>query len=143
MDLPRDILSQTFETLRKCGRGNRECVVYWIASRDSPSPTAVVHPEHDSSVGGYVVDSGWVTRFFLNLRKSGSRAVAQVHTHPGVASHSSTDDDYSLVPSPGFLSLVIPDFALGPVSLVNTHLVRMSSVGSWETLDSTEELLLR
>jgi hypothetical protein len=55
----------------------------------------------------------------------------QAHTHPGWASHSETDDRFALIPAPGFLSLVIPDFALGPVGLDRAVLVAMDDQSEW------------
>ena len=56
---------------------------------------------------------------------------AQVHTHPGAAYHSRTDDHYPIVAAPGLLSLVIPRFALGPVGLAGAHLAELQADGSW------------
>ena len=40
-------------------------------------------------------------------------------------------------PRPG-LSLVVPDFALGPVGLDATHLVEMTADGDWAERDPEE-----
>lgn len=130
--LPSPVLEATFAKLRECGAGRRECVVYWVADQASVNVvTACVHPDHRAGVAGYEVDSGWVTDFFLDLRRERRRAVAQVHTHPGAASHSETDDAFALAPQTGFLSLVIPNFATSPATLHDAHLVRMESSGAW------------
>jgi hypothetical protein len=55
----------------------------------------------------------------------------QVHTHPRRASHSRTDDIFALAPATGFLSLVIPNFGLGRVSLEGAVLVEMDASGEW------------
>jgi hypothetical protein len=133
------VLAQTFEHFRDCGRGRRECVVYWTGPTDSPGLVdGVVHPLHRSAGGGYEVDSTWVTSFFLELRRQRKHARVQVHTHPHHASHSWIDDQFALVPAPGFLSLVIPDFGIGDVSLRNAHLVRTNQRCEWSEIPLSE-----
>ena len=116
--LPRPVLDSSFGQLRDCGAGRAECVVYWCADHDRPDLlTRAVHPVHRAGYGGYEVDSAWITQFFLRLRQARQTVRVQVHTHPGEASHSWTDDQFSLVPAAGFLSLVFPGFAAGPPGL--------------------------
>lgn len=133
------MLTETFEHFRRCGGGRRECVAYWTGPLDHLGRVdSVAHPAHRSTAGGYEVDSSWVTSFFLSLRRDRRRARVQVHTHPGQAGHSGIDDRFALVPASGFLSLVIPNFGLGPVSLDGAYLVRMDDMGNWLPLEPSE-----
>lgn len=126
------VLTESFEHFRRCGDGRRECVVYWTGPLDDPACIdEVEHPLHRASPFGYEVDSGWVTSFFLRLRRERRAARVQVHTHPQWAGHSETDDVFALVPAPGFLSLVIPEFGLGPVSYDAAFLAQMGADGEW------------
>jgi hypothetical protein len=137
--LPRQILDGTFQQLRDCGAGRAECVVYWCASLDEPGLLArVVHPVHHAGRAGYEVDSAWVTQFFLELRSTRETVRVQVHTHPWQAGHSEVDDQFALAPASGFLSLVIPCFAVGPAGLAGTALVQMQPDGSWAPADPEE-----
>jgi hypothetical protein len=130
--LPGALLDETFDLLARCGDRQRECVVYWLAALREPDLVArVVHPEHRSGPFGYEVESDYVNELFLALRQTGETVRAQVHTHPADAFHSGVDDDFALAPSRGFLSLVIPDFAHGPVGLVGSHLVEIYDDGRW------------
>lgn len=136
LTLPEPTLADTLAGLRECGGGRRECVRYWCASQSAPTlVTRVVHPDHRSSPFGYEVDSLWVTRFFLELRDRQETAVCQIHTHPGAASHSDVDDKYALAPLAGFLSLVVPNYALGADGLAGTHLVEVQADGRWREVD--------
>jgi hypothetical protein len=65
-----------------------------------------------------------------------------VHTHPREAGHSFIDDQFSLVPATGFLSLVIPSFAAGPATFAGSALARMEPDGTWATADPEEEFSL-
>lgn len=127
------VLETTFEHLRRCGAGRRECVAYWTGPLDEPGHVdRVERPLHRATVHGYEVDSAWVTTSFLALRDQRRTVRLQVHTHPGRAGHSETDDRFALVTAPGFLSLVIPDFALGPVGFDGAVLVALGENAEWE-----------
>ncbi|WP_432885209.1 hypothetical protein ACQPYH_00985 [Kribbella sp. CA-245084] len=132
LSLAAPALVDTFAQLRNCGAGRRECVVYWCAIWRNPDVVAdVVHPDHRATFASYEVNSGWVTEFFLGLRRDYRRVLAQVHTHPGPANHSEIDDQFAIAPELGFLSLVIPNFATGLVTLRGAHLVEMGPTGLW------------
>jgi hypothetical protein len=101
---------------------------------------AVVHPRHTATPFGHEVNSGWVTSFFVRLRHDRRSTRAQVHTHPRQASHSQTDDRFTLAPAPGFLSLVIPNYGCGPTSLDAACLMEMDGAGEWVARDPAEVL---
>ena len=63
----------------------------------------------------------------------------QVHTHPGAAFHSPTDDAWPIVHLEGFLSLVLPDFGLGPVGLARSYLAEMGCDGDFHEGRSSYE----
>ena len=139
--VPADVIRQTFDQLRECGGERHECVVYWCAAVESPDRVIdVVHPRHTASRVGYEVDSAWVNDFFLDLRQSKRTVRVQVHTHPGLASHSGVDDEFALAPATGFVSLVVPDFAVGAPGLERTHLVVMQADGAWEPRPAADVL---
>src|SRR5688572_3679882 len=114
--LPRRMIDETFATFRSCGAGKRECQLYWASPWDQAQIiTEVIHPEHLSSFGGVKLNGAWINEFWCQLADLGLGVRVQVHTHPNEAFHSRTDDEFPLIHEIGFLSLVIPDFALGPV----------------------------
>jgi len=113
ISLSSRVVTATLDTLRSCGAGSRECLLYWTAGDDRGDVARVVHPIHDSTWSSCEVDGAWATRFFLDLPDRAERTVAQVHTHPGpFVEHSATDDAHVLVPSTGFVSIVVPYFGL-------------------------------
>ena len=126
------MLAESFEHFRRCGNNRRECVVYWTGPRDDLRVVdRVEHPLHQATRVSYEVDSAWVTSFFLHLRRDRRSTRIQIHTHPGGAGHSETDDRFSLVPAPGFLSLVVPNFGAGSAALDEAFLVEMTAGGGW------------
>ena len=127
------LLAETFALFRQCGGGRRECQVLWTSAWDDLTNIShVVHPNHLSHSGGFELASDWINRFWLELAHGHRGIRVQVHTHPGEAFHSRIDDDYPIIHTVGFLSLVIPDFGLGPVGLNRAHLAEIGTNGEWQ-----------
>ena len=141
--LPRRMIDETFATLRSCGAGERECKLYWLSSWSAPEQlTEVSHPGHDSSRYGLTIDDDWITRFWNELTDRGIGVKVQVHTHPGTAFHSATDDAYPLIHEIGFLSLVIPNFACGPIGFGDAYLTEIQADGSWRQVAADERFVI-
>jgi hypothetical protein len=138
--LEGDILRRTYDMLQKCGRGKCECVVYWTGPAGSDVVDGLEHPPHRRSPGGYEVDSRWLTKFWKELRVRKRSIKAQVHTHPGEAFHSTTDDKWPIVSQAGFVSVVIPDFAAGEPTLNYAWIGRLQPNGEWQELESAAEV---
>ena len=134
--LAAGVLERSFEQLRRCGEGRRECVVLWTGLLGQPGCIDdVVHPVHTASAVDYEIDPAWIGELWLELVEHGRTVRAQVHTHPGGAYHSSQDDAHALIHTPGYLSLVVPAFASGPIGLVGAFLTERASDGSWHEVD--------
>lgn len=132
----QDLLDRTFEVFRRCGGVELECVAYWTGPRgDAGVIDGLDHPDHASNEFGYSVDSDWLSKFFRELYEKNRSVRAQIHTHPGAAFHSITDDKHALVPAPGFISIVIPDFAQGRIGFDGAAMYRMSDTGAWVECD--------
>jgi hypothetical protein len=129
----RDVLPETFDALRTCGEGRRECVVYWTGPIDAADTVdGIVQPPHEADWGWYEIDQPWLTRFFLELRAARRCVRAQIHTHPGAQTrHSPTDDGFAVAPHTGFVSIVLPHFAQGSVSLDGAYVAELAADGNW------------
>src|ERR1043166_4780982 len=124
--IPKALFDETFSTLRQCGSGCWECQVLWIGPwSDVEQVTRVVHPQHRRHGLGFELSSEWLTTFWLELAANSEGVRPQVHTHPAEAFHSDTDNDYPIVHTEGFLSLVIPRFAMGLPSLEASYLAEI------------------
>jgi hypothetical protein len=139
LNLEPGILAATFAALRHCGGGKRECVAYWLGPTDRPHVVSdVVQIAHQATPRSYTVDSRAVTDLFLSLRATKRSVRAQIHTHPGVSvAHSRTDDCFALAPHAGFVSVVLPNFALGPIGLAGAHATTVTARG-WAELNPNE-----
>ena len=103
----------------------------------------VVHPQHLAHAGGFELASDWINGLWLELARAGRGIRVQVHTHPKEAFHSGIDDDFPIIHSVGFLSLVIPDFATGSAGLDRAYLAEITPDGTWREVapDSRLEII--
>jgi len=140
--LPKSILEATFALFRECGRGRHECQALWLSSWESVGEISeLVHPKHRAHGVGFSLDDQWLTAFWLRLVRKNIGVRIQVHTHPQMAFHSKTDDDYPIIHTPGFLSLVIPDFAMGKIGFEGAYLTEIQQDGSWKQASISETLI--
>jgi proteasome lid subunit RPN8/RPN11 len=143
MKLKKEVLEQTFEHLRRCGDGKRECVAYLTGPVDEPEVVdGVVHPRHAASAAGYDLDSESIAELWRELLAQRRSIRLQVHTHPGAAFHSSRDDSLALIDATGILSLVIPNFALGPVGFDGAFLAERTAEGRWISVPLEQRLVV-
>jgi proteasome lid subunit RPN8/RPN11 len=139
--LKAEVLELAFEHFRRCGAGQRECIVYMTSEVENPELIdGVIHPIHSAGPAGYDLDSDAIAVLWRDLLVQQRSIQMQVHTHPGVTYHSSRDDALALVNSTGALSLVIPDFALGPVGLREAFLARSDENGGWVEVPIAQNL---
>lgn len=139
--LPRRMIDETFAIFRSCGDNRRECQLYWVSKWDDPTNLMeVIHPRHTSSRYGLSIESPWISAFWNALADRGLGVRVQVHTHPLEAFHSEVDDAYPLLVDAGFLSLVIPDFAMGPAGFDGAYLAEIQSDGSWLAVPINERI---
>lgn len=136
-----EVLEATFVRLRACGDGQRECVVYWAGPTAHPDAVdQVIHPVHTATAYSYELDQQWLNRIWFSLAAQNRQIRLQVHTHGGRAWHSPTDNSYPLLQTAGFLSMVLPRFAIGPVNLEGSYLVELGQTGDWQPRNPHEVL---
>ena len=139
--IPSAVFQQTFSHLRNCGGGKRECQALWVGPWSHPDlVTRVVHPRHSASPVGFQLDDDWLNAFWLELANANEGVRVQVHTHPGAAYHSWVDDEFPIVHSEGFLSLVIPRFATGHVGLDGAFLAQLNGQHRFHEVDINSKL---
>lgn len=137
-----DVMTDTFRVFQQCGRGRRECAVFWTGPVKEDLVDGVEHPVHRSSSAGYQVDDCWLTELWKRLAKTRRSIKVQVHTHPGPAFHSATDDQWPVVSQAGFVSIVIPDFGVGTPSLERAWVGQLQPDGTWLHLGSATDVVI-
>jgi hypothetical protein len=135
------VLAETFTELRRCGQGRRECQVLWTSPWDKlVTIDRVVHPKHQAWGEGFELDGPWLNLFWQELMATNSGIRVQIHTHPGRAFHSATDDAWPIIHTQGFLSLVIPQFGKGPVGFTGAYLAELDETRGWKEVPITSRL---
>jgi len=109
----------------------------FLVEETKPGVLDVVHPEHRAHGGGYEVDQGWLGRFAVRQTQEPLVIRAQVHTHPGDAYHSSIDDEWPMVGTVDFISIVVPRFGRGIIAPEEIYACRLTHDGDWEPLEPT------
>jgi hypothetical protein len=89
-----------------------------------------------------VLHNRWLNQFWIALARRNLGIRIQVHTHPRAAFHSPTDDAFPAIQTPGFLSLVIPNFGLGPIGFDGAYLTEIQQDGSWRKTSISDTLAL-
>jgi hypothetical protein len=142
VNLSREVLNDTIESLQNYGKHGCEGLVLWLGSIQGDGACRVekvLTPPQDSIKSedgvGYFVTSE--TLFSLNkfLSNTGLRLLAQVHSHPRHAYHSTADDRYCIVTLEGGFSIVVPNFGFGTCDLQKWATYRLIN-GIWKQLSN-------
>jgi proteasome lid subunit RPN8/RPN11 len=140
--VPRDVVEAIQQHLREAGSTQREGVAFWagrlaadVFEVHAALVPAQIQTRSEEGVG-VMITGDELFRMNVWLHKNGMTLVAQLHSHPGEAYHSDTDNDYSIVTQAGSISIVVPDFAHGPFSLDSAAVYRLDARGAWSELDA-------
>jgi len=143
LELPQAIIARTRDALRDFGREGCEGLVLWAGVIDGPTAFVkqAIIPEQNTikneSGVGYFVEAPVLFKLSRHLEKERLRLLAQVHSHPTEAYHSETDDRYAIVTEDGGFSLVVPDFAIRPMSLDECAIYRLRQ-RTWTEMDDSQ-----
>jgi proteasome lid subunit RPN8/RPN11 len=138
--LPESCALEALACLYKEGRKHREAVALWAGIREGDSfyvKRTIIPVQSASSFEDgliYVVKGEELHRISLDLFDSGMQLIAQIHSHPGEAYHSDTDDAYPIVTVAGGISIVVPNFATGGLKLSEWAIYRFIPDRGWTPL---------
>lgn len=133
LHVSQTLLDDVLTTIVDCGGGHRECIVYVTAPAGDPQRAGgVVHPVHAATAASTEVDGAELDRVWDGLGHRREQIVLQVHSHPGAAHHSGTDDRWPVLHRVGFPSLVVACF--GRDGLTGAHLAIYRGGGEWENV---------
>jgi molybdopterin/thiamine biosynthesis adenylyltransferase len=113
--IPYHILLETLDHFMLHGQNGNECIVYWcgkLIDNDKAVVTSCIYPTQYATALGVKVEPSEVARIYLKLYEAREHLLAQLHSHPSAAFHSSVDDYYPVVHKPGLLSIVVPEYGL-------------------------------
>jgi hypothetical protein len=128
--------------LRKVGRQGYEGLGLWAGKQNGPvfqvEQAIIPVQQHIRTADGVCVITGAEELHRINvwLFRNGLTLIAQIHSHPGRAYHSSTDDEYAVATTVGCFSLVVPDFAVGPFEIRRLASYRLNASAQWHPVAS-------
>lgn len=148
------VIANTIRVLLEAGSEGYEAFVLWGGTLDDAGTTldftSAVRPwqRAEKTEDGLLVTVPSKALFQVNklLYERGEILAAQVHSHPGRAFHSGTDDAYPLATLVGALSAVVPDFAFdGRAGFERWGWYRLVGVGvgRWAQVDPEDLVEVR
>ena len=142
--VPMSLATSANEHLRRVGRDGYEGFALWAGRREGSSfhvlETVIPAQQGIRSEEGVcvTVNGDELFRINVHLYERGLALVAQLHSHPGEAYHSDTDDAFPIATTSGALSLVVPDFAVRAFSLDRCAVYRLLPGRGWVGLPPPE-----
>jgi hypothetical protein len=140
--VPREALEDTWEFLRERGRIGVEGVVLWVGEvlDEERAVVVVAVPPRQLAYRG---EDGLAVEIpqdalteLIGALPLGVHVLARVHSHSMAAYHSSLDDTNMVISHAGAISIVVPDFANGPVGLVGCSVNELGADGGWRELSA-------
>jgi len=141
--LPRDLFEKTIKALRKRGQQKQEGLVLWAGAASSDAEEAYVLsciiPKRGHWGGGVRLNSRCLLKLSDELQKRDLLLLAQVHTHPGNFGHSLGDEYKATSYRIGFVSIVVPGFALKETGdLSKCYVYEYEGNWKWRLLEHSE-----
>ncbi|MCW3033121.1 MAG: hypothetical protein JWM60_1466 [Solirubrobacterales bacterium] len=147
--LERVLAEQCLGALRDRGRRGAEMFIALTAAVEDPGvvrfrralvPRQTCH----ATPKGLLVTIEGDALFELNrdCYEHGELLAGQIHAHPDRAYHSGADDALALLRLPGALSIVVPNFAAGPLAPARWSVHRLGADGTWCPIPPTTRLEL-
>ena len=129
--VPLNIVNETYQYLQSHGQLGHEGMVLWSGIKMDTAATVktCIHPKQKCTAVSYDIPLEESQAINMILAEKHEVIIAQVHSHPGAAFHSSRDDAMPFTYSIGLLSLVVPNFC-------NRRLLSLSDIRIWEHIGS-------
>lgn len=143
--VPIGVMKTTKEALLLAGKHGVEGLVFWsgvIKDGDVAYITRAILPsELNASRIHATITQRALLEIHADLKKNNEFLFTQIHSHPGEAFHSETDDENPISFKKGFMSLVVPYFGNVPFDDVShCEVYEYKNSGIWETLSHNERM---
>ena len=145
INIPSRCLEEVYTHLRKVGIKRFEGVALWAgapAGESSFDITTTIIPNqtsynHENGLL-YTVDGDELYKINVWLYQNKLTLMSQIHSHPGAAYHSDTDDAFPIIAVNGGLSIVIPNFGFDELSIDTWAVYRLIPDKGWLELSDSE-----
>ncbi len=142
--VPRACVEEIQSHLRHVGTAGYEGLGLWVGHQDGErfevTQAVIPNQKHRRTPDGVsvIVEGPELHRLNVWLYREKLTLMAQIHSHPGRAYHSDTDDAYAVATTVGCLSLVVPDFARRAFALRDVASYRLDAKARWRPLSRAE-----
>lgn len=147
--IPIRFVENIYNHLRKAGEDGVEGVGLWFGKQEesvftiysSVIPAQVAYRMEEGLL--YQVGGEELHRINRWAYENKLQLLVQLHSHPGKAYHSDTDDAYPIVATLGGLSIVIPNFGFDPIDKKYWKVYRLQQDGWNELKDEQVDKLFQ
>ena len=136
--VPLSVMRETSEVMRRFGQERRECYVWWggyFANGDGQVVSAI-WPEVATDFGRIHLNNQQLRVLNGRLRQLDQILLVELHTHPpGAGGQNEVDAANPAATYPGFISIVVPDFAFPNLwDLRDTYVYEYIQGYKWRSL---------
>ena len=141
VEVPRSVINEAHSHLREVGSHGLEGFSLWAGKRYGSifqvQTNIVPFQTAHRTPNGVCVSVGPDELHRINVWLYNHRLTlfAQLHSHPTTAYHSETDDMFPIATTLGSLSIVVPDFARRPFSLLQSAVYRLLPDCGWALVE--------
>jgi hypothetical protein len=139
--VPHAVLTASWEHLRAAGTLDCEAALCWAGVQFGPNAlvTTALLFNGTTEYGGVHVSPEQAGVLYQNCSERGLTLLAQMHSHPGSAFHSSIDERSPHSPVIGFVSIVVPNFAIQlPTDVSGWAVYEQTEYERWRKWKPTE-----
>jgi len=141
--VPMSVLQATDHVMRQFGRQNRECYVWWggyFTNEAEGQVLSAIYPRARTSFGRVQLKLPTLEKMQSVLRRRDQVLLVELHTHPpGAGGQNEVDAAHPAAPYPGFISVVVPDFAFPHFyDLRETYVYEYQGNLRWRELQRSE-----
>jgi len=148
--IPLSCINEAYSHLRECGLKGFEGVALFAGTKEDnffDIKTTIIPAQKLYKIESgllYSVDGDELYKMNMWLYTNKQNLIAQIHSHPGRAYHSETDDQFPIVTVMGGISIVVPDFASRAFSIEDWAAYRLVGQQQWEelTIKQIENLII-
>lgn len=138
--ITQDIIKKTKTVLVEAGKHRNEGLVFWSGTLngDCANIKTVICPKNIATSVSATLSNEGVAYIHNTIRKNNEFLFAQVHSHPGIAFHSKSDNCEAISYKTGFISIVVPYFGKYMEELSSCAVFEHIGKSIWKELDEIE-----
>jgi hypothetical protein len=140
--LPSPCLNKAYKQMRLAARQRPDVVALFagVEKNNNFHILETIIPEQMTRQEGMapVVPQEELQRIRTWLAENEFELIAQIHSAPSQAYRDSRQQAWPIISIIGGISIIMPDFALGPTNPENWSVYRLASGGKWIELDKNE-----